>query len=256
MPTLLLRLAGPLQSWGIDSKFETRRTLPFPTKSGVIGLVAAALGYSRDDDESLKRLNSLRFGVRIDREGELLRDFHTAKGKKDEVSYITERYYLADAVFLAGLESDDFEFLCEIEEALHYPEFPLYLGRRSCVPTMPLVLGIRNKPLLIALQDEPLQLSELTRKKLRASSDKRKLRIIADIAENEKEKINPAAVLKDLPVSFSKIHRKFTWRPVREEYIEKSEGAEEAEKLEEIEEIEEISKTETPTTHDALSELE
>ena len=101
MATLLLRLAGPLQSWGVDSKFETRGTLDFPTKSGVIGLLAAALGYSRD--EPLDRLNKLKFGVRVDKEGVRLHDYHTAKGKKD--TYVTHRYYLSDAVFLAGLES-------------------------------------------------------------------------------------------------------------------------------------------------------
>ena len=58
MSTLLLRLAGPLQSWGTDSKFEVRRTENEPSKSGVIGLVAAALGIRRN--EEISELNSLR----------------------------------------------------------------------------------------------------------------------------------------------------------------------------------------------------
>lgn len=73
MATLLLRLAGPIQSWGVESKFEIRRTINFPTKSGVIGMLAAAFGYSRED--SLDELNRLKFGVRIDREGKLIRDY-------------------------------------------------------------------------------------------------------------------------------------------------------------------------------------
>lgn len=64
MATLLLRLAAPLQSWGSDSKFETRKTDREPTKSGVVGLLAAALGLRRDDTEGLARLNGLRFAVR------------------------------------------------------------------------------------------------------------------------------------------------------------------------------------------------
>ena len=76
MSTLLLRLAAPLQSWGIDSRFDTRRTERLPSKSGVIGLIAAALGLRRDAD--LSELCALRFGVRVDRDGERLRDFHTA----------------------------------------------------------------------------------------------------------------------------------------------------------------------------------
>ena len=65
MAVLLLRLAAPLQAWGDESKFETRRTMPYPTKSGVVGMVAAALGRSRS--ESVSDLTALGFGVRIDR---------------------------------------------------------------------------------------------------------------------------------------------------------------------------------------------
>ncbi len=71
MSTLLLRLAGPLQAWGTESRFNTRQTGPLPSKSGVIGLLAAALGLSRDAD--LSALRELRFGVRTDQSGELLR---------------------------------------------------------------------------------------------------------------------------------------------------------------------------------------
>ena len=147
MATLLLRLAGPLQSWGVDSKFEIRNTLDFPTKSGVIGLLAAALGYSRE--EPLDKLNTLNFGVRIDKAGQLLTDYHTAASRKDKkkTSYVTTRIYLADAVFLVGLESSDIAFLEELQSALYNPAFPLYLGRRSCVPEMPLVIGIREDSL-------------------------------------------------------------------------------------------------------------
>ena len=82
MATLLLRLAAPLQSWGSDSKFDIRRTGREPTKSGVVGLLAAAKGYRRDDARVLEPLCSLRMGVRIDQEGQLLRDFHTVWGYK------------------------------------------------------------------------------------------------------------------------------------------------------------------------------
>ena len=78
MATLLLRLAAPLQSWGADSKFEIRKTDREPTKSGVVGLLAAALGLRRDEADALQELGQLRFAVRVDREGSLLVDFHTA----------------------------------------------------------------------------------------------------------------------------------------------------------------------------------
>ena len=145
MSTLLLRLAAPMQAWGVDSDFETRRTLPYPTKSGVIGMLAAALGRSRQD--SLEDLNQLRFGVRIDQEGELLRDFHTARpeGKSDNASYTTVRYYLCDAIFLVGLESENKAFLEQLEYCLCHPVYPLFLGRRSCPITLPLVLEFGKK---------------------------------------------------------------------------------------------------------------
>lgn len=107
MATLLLRLAAPLQAWGADSKFETRKTNREPTKSGVIGLLAAALGLRRDEREALARLTGLRFGVRVEREGQLLVDYHTAKTQDEKTSYVTYRHYLQDAVFLAGIESED-----------------------------------------------------------------------------------------------------------------------------------------------------
>lgn len=211
MATLLLRLAGPLQSWGVESKFEVRRTMKFPTKSGVIGILAAALGYSREDP--LDELNKLKFGVRVDREGKLIRDFHTAIGEKP---YITNRYYLSDAIFLVGLESDDDNFLNAIEKALKNPVFPIFLGRRSCPPTMPLILGIRNTDLITSLKNEKWLLEEWRKKRI-YDKNECKLRIIVDSDDNN------GAIIRDVPVSFDPVHRKFGWRRVKDHgYIEKS----------------------------------
>ena len=124
MSTLLLRLAGPMQSWGTDSKFDVRRTQREPSKSGVIGLIAAALGIPRQDQEILHTLASLRFGIRVDREGTMIRDYHTAHPGKGS-PYVTHRYYLSDAIFVAGLESKDEELLNKIGKALQAPVFPL-----------------------------------------------------------------------------------------------------------------------------------
>ena len=96
MATLLLRLAAPLQSWGMDSKFETRKTNREPTKSGIIGLLSAALGLRRDETEEIEKLNQLRFAVRVDREGSLLIDYHTAGNslpwKSSKQTYVTQRH--------------------------------------------------------------------------------------------------------------------------------------------------------------------
>ena len=194
MNTLLLRLAAPLQAWGTDSRYDHRKTDRIPSKSGVIGLLAAALGYKRDAD--LTRLSALSFGVRVEREGQLLRDFHTAKSAKS--SYVTYRYYLTDAVFLVGFESENTGYLQEIDYALRNPVYPLFLGRRSCPPTLPLSLGIRQNGLKEALQNEP-----------RLTSDITPMRIVTDASEKES-----GIPVRDLPVSFNSYHREYEFRSV------------------------------------------
>ena len=239
MNTLLLRLAAPMQAWGADSDFETRRTLPYPTKSGVIGMLSSALGRSRDD--SVNDLNCLGFGVRVDQEGELLRDYHTARPvnmKSENDSYITVRYYLCDAIFLVGIASDDRAVLEQLEFCLQHPAYPLYLGRRSCPITLPLVLGIRNMDLLSALSGEEwLVQDDYARKKRVGTSGKVALRILLDGDRNT----SSASVLKDVPVSFSQKNRKFTYRKVGECYTEVDTGSGEDVPF--------------PTEHDPMSEL-
>ena len=79
MNTLLLRLGGAMQSWGVQSRFGVRDTGLEPSKSGVLGLVCAALGINRSDDQALVPLAALKMGVRVDWEGLLRVDYHTAK---------------------------------------------------------------------------------------------------------------------------------------------------------------------------------
>lgn len=229
MSTLLLRLAAPLQAWGTESKFESRRTQREPSKSGVIGMLAAALGLRRDAD--LSELTALRFGVRVDREGKVIRDFHTAQAvkavkaaKKDKneepekIGYVTSRYYLSDAVFLVGLESEDHALLEKIETALRKPCFPLFLGRRSCPPTLPLVLGVREKDLETALREEVNQNQN-------ARSIKRTHRYIRlDSMPDELE----GAVVRDLPISFSPYKREFGYRRAKEIWLRDDVNTEES----------------------------
>lgn len=213
MPTLLLRLAGPLQAWGIDSKFEIRRTSREPSKSGVIGLLAAALGRGRD--ETVDDLNRLRFGVRVDKEGELLRDYHTARSVKQV--YVTNRYYLSDAVFLVGLESEDRTFLETIEQAIQSPKFPLFLGRRSCVPSFPILRGIREKGLEEALADEPwLVENSFMQRRLARKAPCVTLR---RVMQSSPDAIGAVAV-RDVAMSFSPENRRYDYRSVTEDLIE------------------------------------
>jgi CRISPR system Cascade subunit CasD len=201
MKTLLLRLGAPLQSWGSDSKFERRTTQREPTKSGVIGILAAALGRTRE--ESLDDLARLNFGVRIDQPGQLLRDFHTARHTEDKAPYVTKRYYLSDAVFLAGLEGET-EFLELLASAVDSPVFPLYLGRRSCPPEGRVSLGLRDKSLETALREEPWQAASWRQEKRHNSHAN--LTIVMDSIDTSHIR------RRDLPISFSQKHRKYAYR--------------------------------------------
>ncbi|MCL5671502.1 MAG: type I-E CRISPR-associated protein Cas5/CasD [Acidobacteria bacterium] len=140
--TLLLRLEGPMQSWGYRSRFDYRDTALEPTRSGVIGLICAAMGIARGED--ISRFGTIQMGVRVDKEGRPERDYHTAlnvikadgSGADTVVSY---RDYLADATFTVGLESSNRSFLKEIESALGNPMWPLFLGRKAfCLTEHPL----------------------------------------------------------------------------------------------------------------------
>lgn len=144
MSVLLFRLSAPMQSWGVQSRFGVRDTGLEPSKSGVVGLVAAALGRPRAAD--ISDLAGLRLGVRVDREGTLLRDYHTAqniylaKGGKPKETELSTRYYLAGARFLAGLEGD-LALLRTVNDALRNPRWALFLGRRAFPPGEPVWLA-------------------------------------------------------------------------------------------------------------------
>jgi len=191
MNTLLLRLAAPLQSWGADSKFERRATNGEPTKSGVIGLVAAALGRRRT--EPLDDLTKLKFGVRIDKPGQIMVDFHTAHSTKQ--TYVTRRYYIEDADFLVGLEGE-LDLLHTIAAAVNTPYFPLFLGRRSCPPTGPLCLGVRDASLEEALRNECFPYKGAPAAFVFETNDISAYR------------------QRDLPISYSQQHRKYAYRNV------------------------------------------
>jgi len=155
MHTLLLCLAGPLQSWGVQSRFSVRDTGLEPSKSGVVGLLCAALGRPRS--APIADLAALRLGVRADREGIMARDFHTAQqvlkaGGGIKNTEPSNRYYLADAAFLVGLAGDDLDLLRALHAALRDPVWPLYLGRKAFVPGEPLWLedGLREDTKLCA----------------------------------------------------------------------------------------------------------
>lgn len=149
--TLLLRLEGPMQSWGYRSRFDYRDTALEPTRSGVIGLICAAMGIARGED--ISRFDAIRMGVRVDKEGRFERDYHTAGGShranepygvlradgSGTDTVVSHRDYLADASFTVGLESENKDLVEEIAKSLGNPVWTLFLGRKAfCLAEHPL----------------------------------------------------------------------------------------------------------------------
>ena len=160
MPTLLLRLVGPMQSWGTTSRFDQRDTGKEPSKSGVMGLLAAAMGIERENWPELEPLTRFSMGVRHDRPGVPKRDYQTAgcaesdtvikaDGTQSKDGVVSQRFYLADAAFLVGLACEERSLLERIHAALRDPIWPLALGRKSYVPSESIWMadGLQDVPL-------------------------------------------------------------------------------------------------------------
>ena len=210
MSVLLLRLAAPLQSWGDSSRFRRRATGRFPTKSGVLGMLAAAQGRRRTD--SIEDLLELRFGVRVDQPGVVVSDFHTVHvNGPGKPPIITQREYLSDAVFVAGVEGSD-EVVEALAECLERPHFPLFLGRRSCPVEGRLVLGIVATPLEEALAGAQWQAADHHRRRQGRSVQ---LRTVLDASGASVS----ATPVHDLPISFDPRAREYSWRSVVESTV-------------------------------------
>lgn len=163
MRCLILRLEGPLMSFGDVAIDEIRPTRRLPTRSMLTGLLANALGYAHRDVDALDRLQErLRFAARLDREGEGLVDFQTAELSQhdpiwtsrgvpaeragDAKSYtgpaLRWRHYRADAAATVALKltpAREQPDLTAVESALRRPERPLFIGRKGCPPSRPLL---------------------------------------------------------------------------------------------------------------------
>lgn len=153
MTTLVLCLSGPLQAWGTRARWNDRDTEPWPTLSGVAGLLASAMGTPRTTTPQWT--HNLQLAVRADRPGAPLADFHTANapnptgahparksgGGAHTESVVTTRHYLADAAFIAAVAHPDANVIALLSAALARPRWAPYLGRRSCPPALPVRLG-------------------------------------------------------------------------------------------------------------------
>ncbi|MFJ6179493.1 type I-E CRISPR-associated protein Cas5/CasD [Streptomyces sp. NPDC092295] len=205
---LTLRLAGPLQSWGVSSRFSRRTTERAPTKSGVLGLLAAALGRDRSADVS--DLAALAFAVRLDQPGTRVRDFQTAHhGETGKPMPVSERLYLADAVFVAAVEGE-VALIEALYGAVRAPVYLPYLGRRSCPPSRPIDLDVHRTGLWRALRAEPWQASPWVQRR-RTRERRVELEVIADPVADH----GPGDAVRDQPLSFDPRHRRYALRTVQ-----------------------------------------
>ncbi|MCA9913272.1 MAG: type I-E CRISPR-associated protein Cas5/CasD [Anaerolineae bacterium] len=209
MATLLLRLDAPMQAWGTQSHFTHRDTGREPSKSGIVGLLCAALGRPRS--EPVNDLAELRMGVRIDQAGSIRRDYHTAgmggvykvSGGVKHSLIPSDRYYLADAKFLVGLDGDA-ALLETLQTALQSPAWFLFLGRKAFVPAERIWLrdGLQDVDLLTALSRYPW---------LGRGEAPEQLRIVVDDP-------NGTIIRSDYPLSFEP--RRFLPRQMSSQYIQ------------------------------------
>ena len=217
MKTILLKFAGPLQSYGTSSHFETRYTDYYPSKSAVLGLLAACLGYRRDEEEKIRELSTLKFAVRIDQQGDLLKDYHIAITDKEIVekpqTYVTNRYYLEDALFVVALSGMD-ELVDTLIKAIKSPYFQPFMGRRSLPVPVDFFLGVSAEDILDSLRNLPWQAASWYKKKKgkQGIGEKIPLEVYADEEILAEGKIIRLKLRRDVPVSFSQKGRQFAFR--------------------------------------------
>lgn len=218
MKTIIIKFSGPLQSWGIGSNFENRDTSRYPTKSAVIGMICGAFGYRRDETEKIQRLNELFFGVRIDQKGTLLKDYHIAKSENQ--TYVTNRYYLQDAVFLVMISHEDSSWVETMAKALISPVFPPYMGRRSAPVDSEFFQGIVEDDLLSTIQTYQWQASEWYQKKLLRESKSDKIMLDAYVDASLADDSSQLMFQRDRVESFDQMNRNHGFRPVKSLQIE------------------------------------
>ena len=201
MKTILLKLAGPLQSWGTRSHFEIRHTDPHPSKSAIIGILAAATGCRRDDKAGIQKLNELHYAVRVDQAGRIIEDYHTAHKYKYTPEEVLDRTYIE-----------------EIVQALEKPYFQLFAGRRSCPLTADSYLGCLSDDTLSALKKTPWQAADWYKKTLSPDQNKMvRLRVYSDADLLPEEKTS--RLRRDLAISFSGKSRQYEYRREQESEV-------------------------------------
>lgn len=218
-PILILRLEAPLQSWGLWSRWDQRDSGDEPSKSGVIGMLGAALGYPRGEKRLEELDRQLSMGVRVEAPGQKLIDFQTVtgvfptaegkvKGTPDDPSTIlSPRSYLQDAAFLVALTGPT-ELLERCRDALLAPVWPLFLGRKACPPTRPVfeTLSTAYESLEECLRSHPWSWEGRT-----PDRESRTLRIIWE--DEEGESVRPDRLRVNPQRMYERRFVRIAWTP-------------------------------------------
>lgn len=172
---LSLRMEGPLQSWGVDSDYNRRSTELMPTKSAVAGICCAAAGADRGSEKEKQILQGIAESrmlcIAIPRSvsnrsiGVLrLQDFHTVQGTRKadgklKDCHITHRHYLTDASFGVVLTGNQ-NIISALDAYLRDPIWGIWLGRKSCIPSAPVLVGVfnsREEALIPLIGETPIE---------------------------------------------------------------------------------------------------
>lgn len=225
MNYLALYLRAPLQSWGASGMFEERTTLDHPTRSGVLGMLAAACGIDKHDElrerEWLEQMSSLgfkSFGFKV---GSRLRDYHTVGGGynkdnprerpmipstsegKPKGTSLTKRYYLIDTIFGVILSGDE-GILTTLSQALDNPVWGVWFGRKCCIPTEPINAGIHAS--------EADALAALQQRYRRSRPQEAEIETTSQVVTTfETSSSDAHELLRDVPVSYSKREYQGRW---------------------------------------------
>ena len=162
---LVLRLEGPLQSWGENAKWDFRDSSTMPTKSGIVGLLGCAMGQEQGSQVLVELAQSITVAVRADRPGAKFVDFQTVQGdplmaatgkpKTTGNTILSPHAYLQDASFTVFINTSP-EWQQRIISALENPKWCMYLGRKNCVPSRPILADrMEAADLMEALKEYP-----------------------------------------------------------------------------------------------------
>lgn len=221
MKTLTIRLAAPLQSYGNEATFNLRTSFQYPSKSAVLGMIAAGLGYRREDNQKLQALNKLKYAVRVEQSGHMMTEFQTVEYHKSAsrtARKLTYRNFLQDAVFVAAVGSDDDAFINKIEYAIMHPKFQLYLGRRSNPPAGIMKLdSFENKNPVEVLENLDWKAANWFKRKYHNKIFKTTISADAELLPNKK-----SFAVKDKIGSFNSKNRFHDYRLAAEEIVELS----------------------------------